>query len=355
VRLARQRATALDCAHQQGLVHADVRPENVIVDQRGERATLVDFSLSFVSARTGSVDRTSLVRRAAYLAPEQVQGQAVDARTDVYGLGVLLYEMIVGRPPFVGATPVETAERRVYQQARPASVFEPTVPAALEAIIERALQRAPEARWRSIEALEAALAKLEADTLKPRVIETQSAEPARRRSGQGNWSRLGLIVPLVGAALALWLALGALNPLIRHTSGSASPPAQVGVPGLTGKSLPEARALLEKDGLSLSIAEQRLTDRFARDIILEQTPVAGWKAGRGDSVSVVVSTGVTVPDLRGRSLDNARATAAQLGWKIARIDRGSFAGSPAGTVVMQHPAPGEQANGPGEIALAVAE
>ncbi|MBA2450681.1 MAG: serine/threonine protein kinase, partial [Chloroflexi bacterium] len=167
VKLAHQLASALSYAHRQGTIHADVKPENVLVDDGGEQAKLVDFSLSFVSAKTGATTRETIARRAAYLAPEQVRGEPVGPTTDVYGLGVLLYEMLAGRPPFVAATPEATAERRVLEHARPVGAFDPSIPAGVEAVIARALERAPERRWPTVEQLDAELSRFDTSQLEP--------------------------------------------------------------------------------------------------------------------------------------------------------------------------------------------
>jgi serine/threonine-protein kinase len=359
VQIARQVASALSYAHRQGLVHADVKPENVLLDERAGRAKLVDFSLSFVSAQTGVVTRATIARRAAYLAPEQVRGETVGPRADVYGLGVMLYEMVVGRPPFVGASPQLIAERRVQEHARPAGLFEPAISPALDAVLSRALERAPDRRWPSVDEFEAALGQLIPSQLEPRQAgwPTQTGLAGRWSSPlplPRAWSPLGMALPLAAVAVAIALALAFLVPLLRGVPvpGRAAP--KEAVPELLGMPIGDARSLALARGYDLTVIGSKVTDRYAKDIVIQQAPVAGAQPDSNQPIRATLSAGVSVPDVRGKSLDNARVALAELGWKVARVEQGSFPGNPAGTVAVQWPAPGETADTPGELLLAVA-
>jgi serine/threonine-protein kinase len=359
IRLARQVAGALRYAHAQGVVHADVKPENVIVDRHGQEARLVDFSLSFVAARTGTVTRETLARRAAYLAPEQVRGEPVDQRTDVYGLGALLYEMVVGRPPFIADSPLATAERRVYEQARPAGLFEPSIPPSLDRIISKALERSPERRWASVDELDLALLGLGAAELAP-PPDVVADEPPERvvvrpRRLRTPWGSIAVGVPLILAVLSLSLALTLLVPILRGWPQLESPFGGAAVPSLTGLELDAARQLAAGSGLQVEVVGERQTERTPRGEIVQQAPVAGRRLDPRQPIRVTLSSGVTVPDVRGLSLENATATLDRLGWRVGKVERGSYPGSPAGTVALQSPAPGESADAPGELLLAVAE
>jgi beta-lactam-binding protein with PASTA domain len=103
------------------------------------------------------------------------------------------------------------------------------------------------------------------------------------------------------------------------------------------------------------VVGHRVTDRVPKGIIVQQAPVAGWQSGDRQPIRVTVSDGVSVPDVRQRSLENARAELEKLGWRVGRVESGSFPGHSSGTVVLQHPAPGQVATEPGELLLAVAQ
>ena len=148
LRIGVQVADALEAAHRAGLVHRDVKPPNVLVPPAGP-VKVTDFGIAKAVGvdeltRTGTVMGT-----ARYLAPEQVNGQPTDARTDVYGLGLLLYEMLCGRPPFGGDTDVATAMARLTTSAPPIRPQRPDVPAALDDIVHRCMARDPARRFAS--------------------------------------------------------------------------------------------------------------------------------------------------------------------------------------------------------------
>jgi hypothetical protein len=360
VRLAREVATALSYAHRLGVIHADVKPENVVLDESGERAKLVDFSVSFVSARTGVVTPETIARRAAYLAPEQVRGEAVTYATDVYGLGVLLYEMVAGRPPFVGGTPQATAERRVYEHARPVGLFEPSIPAALEAVVARALERSPDQRWASIDHFGQALDNLGAAQLRPvqaSELEEEAVSSAWQPSAalRSLWGQLGLAVPILAAIAAFVFALTFLVPLLRTAPRLSDASRKPVSPNVVGMSVGEARSLAGSRGLEVSVLGDRVSDRVPKDLIVQQAPISGWQIEPGEPLRVTVSAGVAVPDVRGKSLENAAAMLSELGWRVARVERGLHPGYPSGTVALQHPPPGEVLPSPGELLLAVAQ
>jgi eukaryotic-like serine/threonine-protein kinase len=360
VKLARQVAWALGYAHRRGVIHADVKPENILIDEQGERVQLVDFSLSFISTSTGVMSRETIARRAAYVAPEQVNGEPVSPATDVYGLGVLLYEMVVGRPPFVGETPEATAERRVVEHARPVGDFDPSIPPALEAVIGRALERAPRNRWGSAEEFDAELTRLREADLAPVDVRslpeaTASAAAPPRPAGRGTLRWVALCAPIVAGIVALGLGLAFFRPLVESLPRLGSFFERTTIPGVVGMTVPEAEALAHSEGLELTVAAERVTDRVPAGVIVQQSPIAGAQPPYIRPLRVTVSSGLTVPDLRGKTLEEANAALEEVGWRIGKADRGPHPGSPSGTVVAQHPPPGAIVAEPGEMALAVAE
>jgi serine/threonine-protein kinase len=160
-----QVAAALTEAHEAGLVHRDIKPANILLDPSDEdprcRVVVTDFGIAKAVASEG--DTTDLTRvgtvlgTAKYLAPEQVEGRPVDGRTDVYALGVVLYEALCGQPPFVGDSEVGTALARLHREARPPRQLRADVPREVEAVVERAMARRPEDRFASAAELRAAL------------------------------------------------------------------------------------------------------------------------------------------------------------------------------------------------------
>jgi tRNA A-37 threonylcarbamoyl transferase component Bud32 len=222
--VAQQVLSALEAAHARGLVHRDVKPQNVLLDRTGV-AKLTDFGIAHAPDAIETTQVGMTVGTAAYIAPEQATGGLVGPATDVYGVGILLYEMLTGKPPFEGGTPFEVAYRQVNEAVPPPSRVARGVPADLEAIVMRALQKDPLARFSSAQAMADALAggfAVDVDATQamqtvrmPRVAPPPRAAAAGpvvvaeppRRSGGALIITLGVLGGL--AVLALLLALTA--------------------------------------------------------------------------------------------------------------------------------------------------
>ena len=146
VHIVQQVATALDCAHSQGFVHRDIKPSNIIVGQ-GDSVKLTDFGIAKSRLDARLTVSGHLLGTPYYMSPEQAQGRAVDYRADIYSLGVVCYEMLTGRVPFGGETPV-VLHKHVYERARPATELNRRLPPAVSAAVERALAKQPGGRYR---------------------------------------------------------------------------------------------------------------------------------------------------------------------------------------------------------------
>ena len=142
---------ALERAHQSGLVHRDIKPSNIMLNSSGQ-TKVTDFGIARALSRDGDQDMTQtgmVIGTAAYLSPEQAQGNPVDQRSDVYSLGCVLYEMLGGRPPFTGDTPLSVAYRHVRDIPDTPSKANPDVPKAMDAIVMKALAKNPDNRYQS--------------------------------------------------------------------------------------------------------------------------------------------------------------------------------------------------------------
>ena len=155
---ARQILQALGFAHRNGIVHRDIKPHNIVVGRDG-RLKVTDFGI----ARSGASQMTeagSIVGTAQYLSPEQARGAPVDPRSDLYSLGIVLYEMLTGKVPFTGDAPVEIAMKHLSEVPEPPSEQRPEVPHELDAVVVRALAKDPEQRYHSAEEMDADLARV---------------------------------------------------------------------------------------------------------------------------------------------------------------------------------------------------
>jgi beta-lactam-binding protein with PASTA domain len=290
-------------AHRHGVIHRDFKPHNVIVDERGA-AKVTDFGI----ARAGASEMTetgSIMGTAQYLSPEQAQGHAVTAASDLYSIGVMLYEMLGGRLPFEGDSAVAVALKHLSEPPPPISQLRPDVNPALESVVMAALAKDPAHRWQSAEdfaeALQAAGTQLEHGAPLPQdtaafapvpVAEIPPPPPPVAPTGEGRdrrwpWFAIGLLTVAL-AAFLIYLAVAGL------TSGESRE-----VPRVVGKQLVQARQILEREGFEVD--ESRVRSQAPFDQVIDQDPNPREEADEGSTVTLEVSDGpgtVRVPSVR---------------------------------------------------------
>ena len=317
-------------AHRRGVIHRDLKPHNVILDEEG-RARVTDFGI----ARAGASDMTltgSIMGTAQYLSPEQAQGLAVTGASDLYSIGVILYELLTGVVPFEGETAVAIAFKQVSAEPLPPSALNPALPPALDAVVLRALAKDPSQRYADADELIAALEHVRQTLPAPAGAaattvlagHAQQAAAARAYAGAGSmlladpgtgqhellngaqrpdrrrrrllWTLAVLLVLAAGAALAA--------VLLTRTTPS------VLVPNVTGKTEQAAGAALRAVDLNPSPSLHTSTT-VPTGLVISQVPVAGSEAKTGSRVSIVVSGGpATVPLMDVSGLTEAKAVAA---------------------------------------------
>jgi eukaryotic-like serine/threonine-protein kinase len=338
----RQMLAALRFAHRHGIVHRDIKPHNVLVDSEG-RVKVTDFGI----ARAGASQMTeagSIVGTAQYLSPEQARGGVVDQRSDLYSLGVVLYELLTGETPFQGDTPVEIAMKHLSQAPEPPSSLRPDLPRELDWIVMRALAKDPEDRYQSAEEMDADLERVArgapvaaateesatqvmrvpaaavpagaaagaATMVAPRVQApppvTEYSEyqegPDRRRP---LWPWLLAIFLIAAAGLGGWYVYHELS----------APPTQVTVGTYVGEKVGNAEAQVVSLGLTATIHRQA-TETTPAGIVFKQDPVSGTRVDKNSAVGLWESTGkpkVKLPDVRGMQQPDAEKQLHGVGMK----------------------------------------
>lgn len=183
--IARDVALALSTAHERGLVHRDVKPANIMITPSGE-TKVMDFGIARAVTSTGdpTLTRTGFVMgTAAYLSPEQAEGKPVDARSDIYSLGCVVYEMLAARPPFHGDSPVAVASKHLSEEAEPISRFNPTVPPQVEEVVARAMRKNPDQRYQDAREMADDLGRAVTGELPEGAAAGAATEPVRRPGG----------------------------------------------------------------------------------------------------------------------------------------------------------------------------
>jgi serine/threonine-protein kinase len=362
---ARQILGALAFAHRGGIVHRDIKPHNIVVRKDG-RLKVTDFGI----ARSGASQMTeagSIVGTAQYLSPEQARGAPVDARSDLYSLGIVLYEMLTGKVPYTGDAPVEIAMKHLTAVPDPPSKLRPDVPHDLDAIVMRALAKDPEQRYGSAEEMDADLARVargvavsqkteEAMTqvlagagastaatmiTRPRTVTAPPVyrppadyyEEATRRRSVWPWL-LGILACAI-AAVGGYL----IYQKIQDQLDKSQPIAVVDVRNLY-QGL--AKQKLQAQGFDVK-TEKESSDTVLPDRVVDQSPSPGSRIAPSSTVTIFVSTGkqqVTVPDVRRLTLNEAiaRLNDVHLTPDVKDVNNPA----PVSTVVAQSPSPGEK-------------
>ncbi|MGI8900316.1 MAG: Stk1 family PASTA domain-containing Ser/Thr kinase [Nocardioides sp.] len=313
---------ALDYSHRAGIVHRDIKPANVMLTPSGD-VKVMDFGIARALADSSSAmtQTAAVIGTAQYLSPEQARGETVDSRSDVYSTGCLLYELLTGRPPFVGDSPVSVAYQHVREQAAPPSTLDEDLPPEVDAIVMNALAKPIDERYQSAAAMRsdierflagkpvaapavpaaagasgAAFMPADSPTQATSMFAGQSADEgeARRR-----WPllllALGIVALLVGAAV--------FGPMLFN-----SPPEQRSVPSILNMSRAQAESAIEEADLTLGDLEREPSSDVSKGRVLAQNPDPRTFLAPGSEVDLTLSTGdpdVVVPYVIGEDKDLA--------------------------------------------------
>jgi beta-lactam-binding protein with PASTA domain/predicted Ser/Thr protein kinase len=374
---ARQTLAALRFAHRNGIVHRDIKPHNVLVDSEG-RLKVTDFGI----ARAGASQMTeagSIIGTAQYLSPEQAKGAPVDQTSDLYSVGVVLYELLTGVVPFTGDTPVEIAMKHLSAIPDPPSAHRAEIPRELDKVVMRALAKDSHERYQTAEEFDADLARVaRGAAVSPATEEAATAiisrpppsvaaptavtqlrqppppytppaayydydEPRRRAV----WPWLVALLFVAGAVVGGYF----LYEQIQDQLSSAN----VRVAKYTGLREVLAVEKIRDAGLQPNVIREANPD-IAETYVFRQTPKPGAKLNKGNEVTIYSSTGppqVTVPDVTGRSLEDAvqRLADAKLKWRIVHVE----SDQDVGTVVEQSPTDGASVDQGSKVTLKVSK
>ncbi|MEU5307865.1 Stk1 family PASTA domain-containing Ser/Thr kinase [Streptomyces sp. NPDC021562] len=380
----------LEYAHRSGIVHRDIKPANVMLTRNGQ-VKVMDFGIARAMGDAGMTmtQTAAVIGTAQYLSPEQAKGEQVDARSDLYSTGCLLYELLTVRPPFVGDSPVAVAYQHVREEPQPPSVFDPEITPEMDAIVLRALVKDPNYRYQSADEMRAdieacldgqpvaataamgsvgyggypddqATTALRADAGATSMLPPMNPDDGgfgyddrpdrRRQQKKNNTSTILLVVAgvlvLVGAILiGKWVFSGG--------AGNDTLPA----PNFIGQTEASAKKMADNSDLVLATTSKTCADQ-PKGSVCDQDPKAGTDVKKGSTVNLVISTGapkVVVPSVVGQNIDDATNTLEGDKYHFVVKTKQRTSGEDPGTVLDQDPALGAEVQKGSTITLTVAK
>jgi len=358
-------AAALSFAHRSGVIHRDVKPGNVLVTPSGQ-VKVADFGIARAANAEQDLTQTGAVMgTATYFSPEQAQGHKVDPRSDVYSLGVVLYEMAAGRPPFTGDSPVAIAYKHVREEPVSPRDTNPDVPDAFEAIVLQAMAKNPNDRYTSAEELRQDLLRfrqgrmvLANPTQAVAAVDATMAAPAIDATNVVSRTRVnpagGPPVPpkrgtgaFVVLLIVLLVALGGLLYLFGRQAGilGNKAPARVTMPFVLGDTADEARTKLEAKNLKVQEVTEP-SDQQPAGRVFAQDPPAGNQVDKNAAVTIrvaAVAVKVKVPNFTGKNIDDARDLGDAAGLTLT-VKSQSDQKVAKDTVISQNPAAATEAS-----------
>ncbi|HTZ91447.1 MAG TPA: Stk1 family PASTA domain-containing Ser/Thr kinase [Streptosporangiaceae bacterium] len=369
---------ALDYSHRNGIVHRDIKPGNVMLTRSGD-VKVMDFGIArAVSDSQLTMTQTAqVIGTAQYLSPEQARGERVDARSDLYSTGCLLYELLTGRPPFTGDSPVAIAYQHVKEEPLPPSRVDPEVPAWADAIVLKAMQKDPADRYQSAgemrndiqRALSGApvaapmLGAAYAGGRRPTGAPTQVAGrtaaippylygpedggqggPPQRQRRAWPWVVLAVVVVVLIAAIAL----------IKFINGGTN---GVAVPNVAGDSVAAARTAINSAGLRVQGVTDKPSSSVTKGLVISTSPAYGATEPKGTAITIIESSGptvktVNVPTVTGETKGVAENKLKAAGFKVL-VNTTTAAGYAPNTVVNQSPLGGTPAKQGSTVTISV--
>ena len=328
---------ALSYSHKAGIIHRDIKPANVMLTQSGA-VKVMDFGIARAVADTSATmtQTAAVIGTAQYLSPEQARGETVDARSDIYSAGCLLYELLVGRPPFVGDSPVSVAYQHVREAPVPPSQLDPVITGDIDTVTLKALAKDPADRYQSAREMKADLGRVlagqQATAVVPRVAETAATQPVNAagidsptrvvpatamspatdellEDEEEHKSRVGLAILITVAIVAvLGIASYALYQILTPETATVQ---RVDVPNVLTYTEAQARDQLESRGLQVVVVKEN-GEEETQGQITAQDPVAGTSVEVNSTVTITLNEGpktAEIPNgLVGKDVDDVEKT-----------------------------------------------
>lgn len=328
--IALQICAALEHAHENHIIHRDIKPQNILITPRG-RVKVTDFGIALATAGATLTHPGKIMGSVHYLSPEQARGEMVGVASDLYSAGAVLYEMLTGKVPFEGESPISVALKHLQEPIIPPRQLVPTISPPVEQVVLKALSKNPDTRFTSAQEMAQALRAAARNELPPDFFLAE--EPA---GGQPDWTEqtrgfvleegrlkrrrrrlkpgFVILAGLFGLLMAIGLYFLGVRLLVVP---------EVTVPAVEGKLASEALADLQLAGLKGTVVSQLHSNEVGVDRVISQEPKANSLAKRGRTVELTVSLGAqvgTVPNVKGKNLTEASILITNAGYLVGDIE-----------------------------------
>jgi serine/threonine-protein kinase len=380
---------ALDYSHRGGIVHRDIKPANVMITRNGD-VKVMDFGIARAMAGSEATmtQTAQVIGTAQYLSPEQARGERVDARSDIYSTGCVLYELLTGQPPFTGDSPVAIAYQHVREDPIPPSQIDPQIPQWADAIVLKAMAKDPTQRYQSAAEMRADIQRamqgmpIEASQTMamtgnngygatrtmaapqgapgPATQRTSAVPPYEYGTAEGGGGgrmdrRRAATAGNPGLKTALWIILpllvigafvGVGYAYLSSGNGADDDPAavKVPVPPVTSQTLQGAKATLQAAGLKVNpTPKEQFSDEYKKNTVIGSEPAAGTEVAKNSVVTLIVSKGqetIQVPNVIGQDVEAAKATLEAAGFRTQTVPQVSA--KPQGKVFKTSPKEGTE-------------
>ncbi len=347
-----QVATAVAHAHHAGIIHRDIKPQNALVTADG-RVKVTDFGIARAISAASATETGVVLGTAHYLAPEQAAGKPTTPASDVYALGVVLYEMLTGRTPFDADSSVGVALKHLQEEPPPIQQLNPRIPATVAAVVKRAMAKDPAQRYQDAGALADALRAVQAwgeqATAAQPAIPRPSARPPAPEAGELGFDAAGVLLGILALVavlglIPLWRAVYRAyvppSPPVRSVPVTALPEARlIEVPDVIGLPQADAEDQLRAAGLVVSVLGSRQDEEIPVSHVVQSNPAPGARVDPNTTVGLIISSGpsaVDLPEVAGLLAEEAERTLREAGFEVER-EEGWGGDVPSGKVISQNP------------------